>query len=192
VFYQLLKIVEEEGIYKKAIVLDRTRESATYPNFQAYWEQEVKRPFAEWAELEQTYQYVTRFAPDLLQGSYSKAKGEQIHARTMQAGRNPDNGKVLPEGNTPTAQIAQLSQTGRAGQNGISRRTQQKLDRLARDFPLLLEKVQQGEVSVHRACIRAGLVKEVTSLEVIKRHWKKLSAAERRAFMVFLRQEGAL
>src|SRR4030095_14320824 len=58
VFYQLLKIVEEEGIYKKAIVLDRTRESATYPNFQAYWEQEVKRPFTEWAELEQTYQFV--------------------------------------------------------------------------------------------------------------------------------------
>lgn len=54
------------------------------------------------------------------------------------------------------AQIAH-PQTERATRTGISRRQQQHLDRLARQFPDLLAAVRSGRLSVHRACIEAGI-----------------------------------
>jgi hypothetical protein len=61
-----------------------------------------------------------------------------------------EEGKQRALGNLPNAQ------TTRAERNGISRKTQQKLDRLARDHPDLHEQVQEGELSVNRAAILAG------------------------------------
>jgi hypothetical protein len=47
-------------------------------------------------------------------------------------------------------------QSDRAARNGVSRRTQIKLDRLARERPDLLQRVKAGELRCHRACIQAG------------------------------------
>ena len=52
------------------------------------------------------------------------------------------------------------SQAARAGKAGVSRYTQQKLDRLARDRPDLLAEVRAGRLSAHRAALEAGIVKE--------------------------------
>jgi hypothetical protein len=71
-------------------------------------------------------------------------------------------GKVLPKGKvnqfTVVPQIAE-PQRDRASKFGIGTRTQEKLDRLARDFPLLHERVKSGELSVHAAAVQAGIVK---------------------------------
>jgi hypothetical protein len=66
-------------------------------------------------------------------------------------------------------------QVERARQNGISRAQQQKLDRLARDFHDLHEKVKAGKLTIHRASIQAGFVKEGTILDKLKNLWGKAS-----------------
>jgi hypothetical protein len=52
-----------------------------------------------------------------------------------------------------------LNQSARAEQNGVSRFTQKRLDRLARDFTALHEEVKAGHLSVHRASIQAGFIR---------------------------------
>jgi hypothetical protein len=67
-------------------------------------------------------------------------------------------GKVLAEGRpAKIAQIAQFDQAARANKSGTSRRTQQKLDALARKRPDLLKEVQAGEKSTHAGCVEAGI-----------------------------------
>ena len=57
------------------------------------------------------------------------------------------------------------SQSARAESNGISDRTQRKLDRLAKDRPDLLQRVKDKELSVQKAAIEAGIVNVPTRLE---------------------------
>jgi hypothetical protein len=77
-----------------------------------------------------------------------------------------------------------LSQKERAREAGVSYQTQQRLDRLARDFPPLHEEVKAGKLSVHRASIQAGFIREASPLEVLKRAWGKASPDEREALRV--------
>ena len=70
----------------------------SYDHFKDYCEAEVKQPFTKWHELEETYHYVTTYAPELLSTAYSDArKASQLHI--IAASKEPDTGKVLPEGN---------------------------------------------------------------------------------------------
>jgi len=64
-------------------------------------------------------------------------------------------------GNFPVS----TSQVVRAESNGISDRTQRKLDRLAKERPDLLERVKAGELKINRAAIEAGIVKSPTKLD---------------------------
>lgn len=57
------------------------------------------------------------------------------------------------------------TQVDRAESNGVSDRTQRKLDRLAKERPDLLARVKAGEMKVNRAAIEAGIVKKPTPLE---------------------------
>jgi hypothetical protein len=57
-------------------------------------------------------------------------------------------------------------QKERAERNGVSRYTQIKLDRLARERPDLHERVKAGELSAHRAAIEAGFIKDSPRLAV--------------------------
>jgi hypothetical protein len=61
------------------------------------------------------------------------------------------------------------SRRERERQNDISERQQAQLDALAKKAPKLLEKVQAGELSCHRACVEAGIVKVPTPLEQAQR-----------------------
>jgi hypothetical protein len=124
---------------------------------------------AEWHELEATYHYVTTYAPELLSGSYTEAKGARVQANVPEAAQKT-TGEILPaDGSVNQHNIEEASkicapQSQRAKESGISHYTQRKLDWLARKAPEQLQRVQNGEVSVHRACIQAGHIKEVTPL----------------------------
>jgi hypothetical protein len=189
VFYRLLKIIEEKQIYRNALILGYGKDQGiSYQNFAEYFEAVVKRPFAEWAELEDTYHYVARFAPDLFQRSYSEAKGVRVQGR-MRLANEQTTGKVLPEGGDQKSEerksllkLSSDSQAHRAEQFGISRSSQQKLDRLARDFPDLFNQVKQGKLSIDRAGKEAGFVKTLTPLDKLTREWKKASETERSLF----------
>lgn len=74
------------------------------------------------------------------------------------------------------------SRSDRAAAAGVSEETQRKLDLLAQKSPALHAKVKAGKKSAHRACVEAGLVKEPTPLDVLRRAWKKATPAERETF----------
>lgn len=103
----------------------------------------------------------------------------------VQAAAAKTTGDVLPEGRPKkTSQIATLSQAAKAKANGVSKRTQEKLDRLAREFPKLHAQVKSGELSCHAASVQAGIVKVKTPLDQLKHWWGKASEKERAAFGV--------
>jgi hypothetical protein len=75
----------------------------------------------------------------------------------------------------------------RAEENGVSMDTQAKLDALARQAPELLAKVQAGEMSCHRACVEAGIVREPTPVERIEREFRRLGRRVRQQVLQRLR-----
>lgn len=133
------------------------------------------------------------------QGHAGPVTEEQAHAAAsaarVLAAAKATTGEVLPADGTVhpgnASQFASLSQAGRAKENGVSKRTQEKLDALARKAPEKLEEVQAGKKSTHRACVEAGIVKEPTPLDLLRRAWAKASEAERLAFLTWTaREEG--
>lgn len=74
VIYELLKLVEEEELYKKESSLNNSK---IYDNFQEYFEDTLKRPFEEWARLEADFNYVSKYCPELFSGDYSEVKMAQ-------------------------------------------------------------------------------------------------------------------
>ena len=74
------------------------------------------------------------------------------------------------------------SQVARAESNGVSRYTQVKLDRLAKDRPDLLDRVKAKEISVQAAAIEAGIVKAPDVMELAKRAFLKLPVESRLEF----------
>jgi hypothetical protein len=112
--------------------------------------------------------------------------GRQVlkqRARIQQAAQ-ATTGETLPAKRPDKSAICTLNSLNhRANQNGVSRRTQIKLDRLSRDFPDLHRAVCSGELSVHAAAKQAGFVREPTPLELLHRVWDKLSQEEYRRFL---------
>jgi hypothetical protein len=101
-------------------------------------------------------------------------------------------GEVKREGrpNRETAQFAQFNQEERAEQIGVRRRTQQKLDALARRRPDLLDEVRSGRKTAHRAAVEAGIMKEPSPFEQIERliakHLETLTPEEKQALKEML------
>jgi hypothetical protein len=71
------------------------------------------------------------------------------------------------------------TQTVRAKDNGVGTVTQRYLDRLARDRPDLLSKVNAGELRPKTAAREAGIIKPPTPLELVQRACKALTDMER-------------
>lgn len=92
-----------------------------------------------------------------VQGRIAAAARERIRQATEAA-----TGKVLPKGkvNQYAPSVPQITepQRVRAARAGVGTRTQEKIDRLARDFPVLHEQVKAGALSVNAAAIEAGFV----------------------------------
>jgi hypothetical protein len=79
--------------------------------------------------------------------------------------------------------LGNSTQAARAEEAGISRAQQQKLDALARRAPELHAKVKAGEMSTHRACVEAGIVRVPTPLERILRDFDRLTEVEQQEFL---------
>jgi hypothetical protein len=75
-----------------------------------------------------------------------------------------------------------LSQAQRAKENGVSLRTQKRLDHLANNDPDLLLEVQKGALSPHAAYQRAKKKTPATPLSELHRAWRKASNEERIQF----------
>ena len=83
---------------------------------------------------------------------------------------------------------SESSQSARADSNGISDRTQRKLDRLAKDRPDLLQRVKAKELSVQAAAIEAGIIKPLSVLDAVKRNIEKLSSVDLLALKIWINQ----
>jgi hypothetical protein len=158
-----------------------------FKDSEAYLKAQWKMPWDRWMELEQTYHYVARCRPDLFKGTYSEAKQEMTATQQRQTdAAEKTTGAVLPRGGDQRSEESEprrklrndSSQAERAKSAGISKRQQENLDALARRAPNLHDAVKAGEISVHSACVRAGIVKVPTALEVAKRAWFKLSGRD--------------
>jgi hypothetical protein len=57
------------------------------------------------------------------------------------------------------------------------------LRRLARDHQELFQRVAAGELSIHAACVRAGIRRKETRLEWVKRNWRQFPPEERNEFL---------
>ena len=91
--------------------------------------------------------------------------------------------KETKQGNNQHRKFSDATQVSRAESNGVSDRTQRKLDRLAKDRPDLLQRVKAKELSVQAAAIEAGIVIAPSALDSAKRAFLKLSDLDRNEFL---------
>ena len=152
------------------------------------WRDEVLEVDAETLEL-------IRLGSAALGGEHGKdearAAGERIEAaaQNTKLEDNQNQGGDHKSSADIKAQIGLCSAASRAEANGVSRYTQQKLDKLARVAPEMLERVQSGALSCHRACILAGIVRVPTPLEVAQKAFAKLTEEDRAKFEAWRQTE---
>jgi hypothetical protein len=60
---------------------------------------------------------------------------------------------------------------------------------LAQRRPDLADKVRSGELKLHKALVEAGIRKQPTPLDLLRRAWGKASEEERRAFLSLHRNQ---
>lgn len=158
VFYELLRIIRDRRLYENTSYM---ADKKSRLSFEEYWDQVVQKPFETWAELEKVYHFVSENAPELLGGTFDDA----TKFTRGQLAAQGTTGNTRPEGrpkNNANCTVNSLDE--RAKENDVSRRTQIKLDHLARDFPAHHERVKAGELSVHAACVEAGIAKRTVPL----------------------------
>jgi hypothetical protein len=112
--------------------------------------------------------------PQLLGGAYPEAKEftrvraavvEAARATTAEvAGAVKHGGDRRSEAIVSNRKLRLETLPDRSAANGIGKRTQEKIDRLARDFPDHHERVCRGELSVNAAALEAGIVRPTTTV----------------------------
>lgn len=119
-------------------------------------------------------------------GELTKQQADDAARRTIVAQPAKQGGDRKSEDYKSNHNLCFDSQVSRAASNGVHKNTQLKLDRLAKDRPDLLEKVCSGQLSVNRAAIQAGIVKQLSNLDLIKKQWLRLSESERGEFLSWM------
>ena len=120
-------------------------------------------------------------------GETEKGSRERYEAKDDVKRGNPTGNNQYRKQEIPT--VGNSTQPQRAKANGRGIETQRWLDRLARDRPDLLEKVNAGELKPKTAARQAGIIREPTAFELIKKAFAKLSAKERRQFITWLKTQ---
>jgi hypothetical protein len=177
--YEILTWVENE---KRTI-----EPGESYADFRAYFEARVKRPFTLWMELEQTHHYVTKYAPELIEKTFTEAKAEA--ARRAAEINEADKANVRPRGrpkkNDDNAENVIINSSGR--RRSPTGTSAEKAMRVLRDKRRDIHaRVLAGELSPHAGMVEAGFRKKVErrKLSVFDRVMQllpKLTAAEREA-----------
>lgn len=156
VAYELLKLVEEEELYKDPRRVgpsapggrENHGDRDSYGSFKEYFEDRALKPFARWAELESTYGYVTRNAPELLPKPFTEANDARLNAHGGDRRSSQFQGDVI------------TLKRGSTGRDYV-------IARLKRDDrPDLAERVLSGDLSANAAAIEAGFGKRKVSVPV--------------------------
>lgn len=96
----------------------------------------------------------------------------------LQPERDGQSGKYKPMSNLDIG-----TQASKAKQSGVSRYTQHKLDHVARSRPDLLEQVQTGQLSAHKAYKIAKDIGEPAPLDHLRKWWGKATNEEKIQFL---------
>ena len=161
-FYELLKLIEDNELYRKPLYVGQGQQVA-FESFQEYFEARVGKPFVTWAQLESTYQYAHKFMPELLAGSYKNAQEKK--AAAAQATDAADVASDRPAGgnNNPTGRNQYSTEEAEDNVDNIhvdqrpsGTSESAALRRLRKDRPDLHAQVLSGEVSAHAASVEAG------------------------------------
>ena len=168
IVYEMLDLVKTEGLYQ-----------GKFENFQAYFEKRVKKPFAIWAELEQTYHFVRDCAPELIEKAWPEAR-QALAERNREADAK-DQANQRPAGrpkNVGNENDVTNNFTGRPA-NTVA----YALRRLRKDRPDIHARVLAGEITAHAGMIEAGFRKkrerkQLTALDKVRRLLPKLTPAE--------------
>jgi hypothetical protein len=150
--------------------------------------------------LRAQYPFGLGYDPDLVEAIQHETRDmllpelkAEVHSRreAIQLAAKQTTGEVLPAHAHPDVQFAHHRQGARAEHNGISRRQQVKLDRLARDYPTLHASVIAGDLSAHAAAKAAGFVTDPAPLTLLRRAWRKATPEERAAFLADIMEDAA-
>lgn len=118
---------------------------------------------------------------------------DTIQHRMMRAAgqtkTDADDGKMLPIGNSPNRQNADLRQSQRAKNNGVGIRTQRKLDHLAKHFPDICRLVAEGQLTVAAATRAANIEKELIPLQLVQRAWRKANTDDKRQIRTWIDEQ---
>ena len=168
-FYELLKRIEDQRLYEKPGYLVTDHQ---FGSFKDYWDYRVGQPFETWLELESTYQYAKRYAPDLLKKAFSIARsakeratqGARALAEAAKAGMiiNDGPGPVSREEREANGYIISIKDglTGGTRAEYLARR-------IARDHPDVLDRMAAGEFpSITRAAIAAGITPRTQTIRI--------------------------
>jgi hypothetical protein len=160
VIYELLKIIEEDELYKDprrvgpqapGFPQETHGQHSSYPDFAAYFTDRVKQPLNTWAELERTYRYAQRYAPEIFSLPYAEAtqKLRDGPGRPLESERdNSCNARISPGQNTNAAYIcSRLERDSKCEDLPPERR-----ERVGQ----LLSQVETGKLSANAAAIEAG------------------------------------
>ena len=142
--YELLEIVEQDGLFK-----DARRTGREHASFADYFENRVKRPFETWAELESTYHYARNYAPQIFKKSFTVAqRAAALDGKTITKGTGP-----------PTQDEKANDDVIIISSSGLGTSADYLTRRIARDYPDILARMKAGEFrSVRAAALEAGIV----------------------------------
>lgn len=128
-----------------------------------------------------------RNARQRVEAAASETTGEVLPVGAPRGNVNALKDRVIASATTveTNGKFSHLNSTqfDRAKKNGISDRTQRKLDYLARNATDLLHKVQDGELSADRAYKMARGIKDPTPLDLLKKQWRKANHEEKIKFL---------
>ena len=132
----------------------------------------------------------------------SKAKRRSVSeitkSRVKAAAKHPENGIKISDGRPPkrvpgTPLSKATSRKKREIENGISRSSQKRLDKIARLHPELLNKIAKGELSIKGAlklCEGSKLeIRQDAPVEKLKKAFSKLTEEEKDQFRIWLRED---
>ena len=182
---------ELETLYAEAGILKLMRPKGLGPDRKPQNVEEsafVLDPLRRWSEWKKVGKLVL---PKKRPGHLSMLS--QAHLQV--AAKNPENGKVRPKGQSREIRPGRISgipktQRERALENGISKRSQERLDRIARLRPELLDKIAKGELSIKGAlklCEQPQeKIEKNPSIDQLKRIFSDLSEEEKNQFQEWI------
>ena len=160
-FYEMLKRIEEGQLYSKPGHLVGNH---TYGSFREYFEYRVGRPFETWAQLEGTYHYAKKYAPNLLQKAFAIARnmkeratqGAQAVAQEIREGLEINKGAGPPSRETTGNHHIMMITGGKP--TGYATSAEYLTLRIARERRDILDRMCEGQFpSVRAAALEAGI-----------------------------------